>query len=500
MSQKSDLLDKTKPLADPIRVITILTVVIALVTGIVTWPASGLWAALGTACGILSFALLIAPSGKPNAIYLRAFRTDKSTAELRAELGAILGPEFRLSGIRPPRKKTSVFVRFLLPGVVAVRYSGSKFMELEAGDDWMARLWKTYQTTRLVLIDVREMTHYVHQEIQLTVQSVGSPRCIFIVNQKKSDGEWRQLVAEIVGPGGDAAQFQLLDVSPERVRSHEFVSDLKGIVERLPAGVPGELKEGREFVLDHVSEQLIKKSRRPSVMTVVSAAAALILTIELSILWTLMPHSPALVLIVAAAVLVPSLVLLLSSMARAISRARRLKRVGHPRAAVHAWLGLSVVVLLFLANPILNAVQVREGGPANAPLGRVKKMAQEVSAISSLRTLGQAELMYNSSYPDRRYACTLSALGGKPDAGAPTTEAAQLIAGDLSSGEKNGYTFTISKCTKVSVKGQDTYTGFQITAVPDSVGQTGDRGFCTDESMQILYDPRGGTNCTMPLH
>jgi type IV pilus assembly protein PilA len=62
----------------------------------------------------------------------------------------------------------------------------------------------------------------------------------------------------------------------------------------------------------------------------------------------------------------------------------------------------------------------------------------------------------------------------------------------------NGYTFMISNCTKVTVKGQDMYTGFQMTAVPDSVG-TGDRGFCTDENLQIRYDPSGGTNCTMSL-
>jgi type IV pilus assembly protein PilA len=487
MSDKSDLLAKTKPLADPLRVITILVVVFAVFLAIVTWPASGIWAALGTAFGVLSFALLIAPHGKPNAIYLRAFRTDKSTAELRAELGAILGPDFRLSGIRPPREKMSVFLRFLMPGVVAMRYSGSKFMELEAGDDWMARLWKTYQTTRLVLIDVREVTPYVHQEIELTLQTVGTTRCVFVVNEGKTDSEWRQLLAEIVGPA-----------SPEHVSSHQIELELKDIVKRLPAGVPGELKEGRQFILDHVSEELIKKSRRPSVMTVISAVAALTLAIGLSILWTLIPHNPVLVLILAIVVLVPSLVLLFGNISRAIARARRLRRAGHPKAAVHAWIGLVVVFLLFLANPILNVVQFREGGDANAPLGRAKKTAQEVSAVSSLRTLGQAEIMYSSSYPNG-FSCSLSRLGGKPDAGAPTPEAAQLIPDDLASGKKAGYTFTISNCAKTTVKGQDMYTSFQITAVPDSVGKTGDRGFCADESMQIRYDPSGGTNCTEPL-
>jgi hypothetical protein len=245
MPEESDLLAKTKPLADPLRIITILMVVAAVVIPVVSLPTSGIWTALRMSCSLLSFALLIAPSGKPNAIYLRAFRTDKSTAKLRAELAAILGPGFRLSGIRPPREKTSMFIRFLVPGLVAMRYAGSKVMELEAGDDWMARLWKTYQTTRLVLIDVRDVTVHVHQEIQMTLQTVGPSRCVFLIGQEKTQSEWRQLLAEIVGPETNPAQLQLLDVSPEHVSSRQMDSDLKDIVNRLPEGVPGELERGR---------------------------------------------------------------------------------------------------------------------------------------------------------------------------------------------------------------------------------------------------------------
>ena len=494
MADKSDLLAKTKPLADPLRVITIITIVLAVLIGFVTWPASGIWAGLGVACGFLSFALLIAPPGKPNAIYLRAFRTDKSTAELRAELAAILGPEFRLSGIRPPREKTSVFIRFLMPGVVAMRYSGSKFMELEAGDDWMARLWKTYQTTRLVLIDVREVTPYVHQEIEMTLQSVGASRCIFVVNQDKTDAEWRQLLTEIVGPENDQAQLQLLDVSPERLSSHQIGPDLQAILKRIPAGFPGELKSGRQFILDHVSEELIRKSRRPSVMTVFSAVAALILAVAFGVLWNYIPHSSLLVLILAIAVLIPSLILVVGNVSRAVSRAKRLKRAGHPEAATHAWLSLLGVLLLFAAAPVFSAVQFKEGGDSNVPLVRSKKLAQEISAMSSLRALSQAELMYNLSYPDRGYACSLTALGGKPDAGPSTADAAQLIPADLASGVKAGYTFAIPHCTNPTAKGQE--ASFQITAVPVVVGKTGDRGFCIDESAQLRFDPKGGTNCT----
>jgi len=61
----------------------------------------------------------------------------------------------QLSGIRRRRRRRRCsFVS--RPGLVALRYAGSKFMELEAGDDWMARLWKTYQQTRIVFIDCRD--------------------------------------------------------------------------------------------------------------------------------------------------------------------------------------------------------------------------------------------------------------------------------------------------------------------------------------------------------
>ena len=37
------------------------------------------------------------------------------------------------------------------------------------------------------------------------------------------------------------------------------------------------------------------------------------------------------------------------------------------------------------------------------------------------------------------------------------------------------------------------------TAVPQTVGKTGHRGFCMDMSGEIKTDPAGGTNCTIPI-
>ena len=94
--------------------------------------------------------------------------------------------------------------------------------------------------------------------------------------------------------------------------------------------------------------------------------------------------------------------------------------------------------------------------------------------MQSLRTIGQAELQYNSQYPGewllrarwRRWV-------GDPKSGAPSAQAAQLIAPDLASGQKAGYTFAITNCTKVTVNNQDMYTSYEITAVPQSSGQDG---------------------------
>jgi type IV pilus assembly protein PilA len=102
-------------------------------------------------------------------------------------------------------------------------------------------------------------------------------------------------------------------------------------------------------------------------------------------------------------------------------------------------------------------------------------------------------------YPANGFACSLSQLGGDPKSGAPSAQAAQLIDVGLATGNKAGYTFAITNCNKVTVNNQDMYTSYEVTAVPTSVGKSGDRGFCSDENNRITFDPAGGTNCTQPI-
>jgi type IV pilus assembly protein PilA len=110
-----------------------------------------------------------------------------------------------------------------------------------------------------------------------------------------------------------------------------------------------------------------------------------------------------------------------------------------------------------------------------------KKKANETSAINSVQVIYRAELQYESTYPMNGYACSLPALGGDPNSSSPSAAGAQILQGDLISGYKSGYIFSISNCSKVTINGVDRYTAYTITAVPQTVHTTGDRGFCTDQ-------------------
>ncbi len=129
----------------------------------------------------------------------------------------------------------------------------------------------------------------------------------------------------------------------------------------------------------------------------------------------------------------------------------------------------------------------------------MKMQANETSAAQSLRAIAQAEIQYETNYPAQGFACSLPALGGAASSGAPSPTQAQVLQGDLASGQKSGYTFSIVNCTKVNVNNQDQYTSYEATAVPQAVGKTGHRGFCIDQGGEIKVDPAGGTNCTQSM-
>ena len=157
--------------------------------------------------------------------------------------------------------------------------------------------------------------------------------------------------------------------------------------------------------------------------------------------------------------------------------------------------GFTLMELLIVISIILILMLM-----AMPTVGGMRKKANETSAVNSVQAIVTAEVMYASSYSAKGFACSLKALGGDPASGPPTPSAAQLIQPDLASGYKSGYVFNITNCVKTSSTGGDYVKGYTITAVPETVGKTGDRGFCGDQNGgSPKYDPAGGINCIQLL-
>jgi type IV pilus assembly protein PilA len=171
-----------------------------------------------------------------------------------------------------------------------------------------------------------------------------------------------------------------------------------------------------------------------------------------------------------------------------LSRARRAR--GSVAANGFTLMELLIVIAIILILMLM----------AIPTVGVMRKHANETSAINSLRAITQAEIQYESTFPANGFACSLTSLGGDPNSGAPSPQAAQLLQSDLASGYKSGYVFNVTNCTKVTINNTDKITGYTVTAVPQAVGKTGDRGFCTDQfGGAPKYDTTGGTNCTQLL-
>lgn len=161
------------------------------------------------------------------------------------------------------------------------------------------------------------------------------------------------------------------------------------------------------------------------------------------------------------------------------------------RVPVFVWVlvGLGGFCLLALIAALL----------AMPNIGKMTRRANEIAAISSLRTIGQAEIQYDLAYPANGYACSVAILGGDSSSGGPSGQAGQLIDRDLASGIKSGYVFKISNCSQEKVNNLARITEYRLTAVPVVPGKSGDRGFCADSSGTIKFDPKGGTDCSQIL-
>ncbi len=98
--------------------------------------------------------------------------------------------------------------------------------------------------------------------------------------------------------------------------------------------------------------------------------------------------------------------------------------------------------------------------------------ANEVAVMREVQTVYQAQTQYHSQFGE--YAATLADLG-PPAHGPEGPQSAKLIPASLSSGERNGYIFTMVR----------TRTGFAVNANPKVFGKDGRRTFYIDEDGMV---------------
>ena len=148
--------------------------------------------------------------------------------------------------------------------------------------------------------------------------------------------------------------------------------------------------------------------------------------------------------------------------------------------------GFSLIELLIVVAIILIIAAI-----AIPNLLRSRMAANEASAVGSLRTINTSCVTYSTNYPNVGYPGTLAAMG---PAASATSTSADLMDNVLANGTKSGYTFSFTAGTGTPS------TGYSVTANPVNRGTSGQRGFFTDQSGVIRYDPTTtATSTSSPL-
>jgi hypothetical protein len=120
---------------------------------------------------------------------------------------------------------------------------------------------------------------------------------------------------------------------------------------------------------------------------------------------------------------------------------------------------------------------------------RAKIAANEATAVSTIRTVNTAEIIYATSYPKKGFASDLAALG--PDPRGPSFVSprhASVISADLGGScvsgagcTKSGFQFTLK-----GVCGQTSCRDFVVVGTPLS-GSTGVRSFCSTSDGVVRF-------------
>jgi hypothetical protein len=246
------------PLDDPLRALRrflawSMLAQIALVIGWLLYGSTtqrqtekvGTWE-LGIQGIILAFPFAFAlwrllPKRVVNAYYLRSFRHDAATPAVRSSLSVALGRQFRLSGIRDPRRRSIKVIRYLSVFLFALRYATSKYMNLEAGADWKQRLWRSLGDARCAIIDVSELTAFVVQEIRMCYRCLGLGRMLFVCKAAslRDAGDCKAAIAQHLDLPSAESEIQLATWDATRAGRRAFEADVRRFADGLAAEPAG---------------------------------------------------------------------------------------------------------------------------------------------------------------------------------------------------------------------------------------------------------------------
>jgi type IV pilus assembly protein PilA len=113
---------------------------------------------------------------------------------------------------------------------------------------------------------------------------------------------------------------------------------------------------------------------------------------------------------------------------------------------------------------------------------RARIVANESSAMASVRTVNAAEIAYSSTHSDKGFTCSLNDL--KADGLDP----------QLANGTKYGYVFELIGCKAEAAGGPN--TEYQLIAYPVKINGSGRKAYCSDQTNAVRYDSAGsGQNC-----
>lgn len=147
--------------------------------------------------------------------------------------------------------------------------------------------------------------------------------------------------------------------------------------------------------------------------------------------------------------------------------------------------GFSLVELLVVVMIILVIAAIAIPGFVQA---RMK--ANEASAVSSMRTIRTAQVLYSEAYPETGFSKTLVDLGphGSNCESLSPSNACIITDEGLTNGFKSGYIFELIS------DGQTPSAGYTLNGIPENTGFTGRCSFSSDQNGNVSFSiPGSGT-------